>query len=147
MSGSDREAHIHIAETLRGEAKNVLRDIKGSRDVEWAQAGALEAQARALLATSHEAAVSRIDAEQFRKDLNTVHPSGWQLPAEAVSTGRELMVRVEAVRRRFTDLWKEGGSEFSFALAEVEAFEALAQFVSRLLDEIESKKLVRQDES
>lgn len=143
-----REEHIHVATSLRQKAMRVLNNL-GDTDPLWVQAGALEAQAQVLLATSHEAAASRLDAEQFRKDLNTVHPSGWQLPAEVVEVGRTLLEDLARVRHDFERAFTGSGPADVIEVDKDDAsgVEALAQFVSRLLDEIENKKLVRVDES
>ena len=144
-----RDEHIELATLQRSEAKRALQLIKDSRDIEWATLAAQEAQARALLATSHEAAVSRLDAEQFRKDLNTVHPSGWQLPAEVVEVGRTLLEDLARVRHDFEQAFTGSGPADVIEVDKDDAsgVEALAQFVSKLLDEIENKKLVQVDES
>lgn len=143
-----RQQHIQIATSLRQKATKVLNNL-GDTDPLWVQAGALEAQAQVLLATSHEAAASRLDAEQFRKDLNTVHPSGWQLPAEVVEVGRTLLEDLARVRHDFELAFAGSGPADVVEVDKDDAsgVEALAQFVSRLLNEIESRKLVQTDEA
>lgn len=139
-----REEHIHAATVLRRDAAQTLDRLDGDH-VEWLQAGAMEAQARALLATSHEAAASRLDAETFRRELGTTLPSGWQLPAEAVSTGKDLLSKLRPVCEALAKAWVEGDGVWHFDEDDIFPIEATRQFLSRLLSEIESKGLVEKD--